>query len=184
MQPERFDKITEEQIQDIRRTLLLKSKEYARRGDRLSNFKTAARFDTKIEETPERALWGMWRKHLVSILDIIDDLDNDILPSVPLLNEKCRDVVNYAILLKALILERYDMFVNDKIINKQETDANMSKAINDTMTVGTGILKHIPVRNFMQVCDDDEIKGFKPHPCIDSHDYVPESLMASLNNKK
>ncbi len=59
-------------------------------------------------ETPERALWGMWVKHLVSVMDIIYDLDKGKLPTRDILDEKIKDTINYAILLKALIIERME----------------------------------------------------------------------------
>lgn len=49
--------------------------------------------------------FGNWTKHLVSLADIIDDLDRGVLPSPAMLNEKVRDAVNYPILLEGLIAE-------------------------------------------------------------------------------
>ena len=79
-----------------------KNIEYTRNNDKLHNFKVAARMDN---ETPERALWGMWKKHIVSVKDIIDDLPG-ALPTEELLTEKIDDMINYCLLLEALITER------------------------------------------------------------------------------
>ncbi len=78
-----------------------KHKEYSRNDDKLHNFKVAGRID---DETPERALWGMWKKHIVSIRDIINDLPD--LPDDVTLVDKISDNINYSVLLEALLTER------------------------------------------------------------------------------
>ena len=45
-------------------------------------------------------------KHYVSIMDIVDNIEKE-LPSIEKLEEKFTDEINYLLLLKALILERY-----------------------------------------------------------------------------
>lgn len=102
METKDFSKIVEARIADVRETLTDKAKEYAR-GDRLSNFKTAAAFN---KTTPETALWGMYLKHLVSLRDFIDDLEHGVCMSWGAWNEKIRDTINYALLLEGLIQER------------------------------------------------------------------------------
>lgn len=102
MTPERFNKIVENRLLDCRNTLVKKASEYAR-GDRLSNFKTAGRMDN---ESPEKSLWGMYKKHLVSLRDFIDDLEHDACMPWEAWEEKIRDTINYAILLEGLIQER------------------------------------------------------------------------------
>lgn len=97
-----FRDILNETLTGTKITLGSKGREYAR-GDRLSNFKRAASF---LGTTPEAALIGMLNKHIVSIYDMVDDLDSN--PQHPELqwNEKIGDAINYLILLKALIHER------------------------------------------------------------------------------
>jgi hypothetical protein len=80
-----------------------KNCEYSRNDDKLHNFKVAGRV---LNQTPERALQGMWIKHLVSIFDIIDDLDRGILPDPAILAEKVTDNINYPVLLSGLLEER------------------------------------------------------------------------------
>lgn len=48
-----------------------KHKEYSRNNDKLHKFKQAGIID---RESPERALWGMFKKHLVSIQDMVKDM--------------------------------------------------------------------------------------------------------------
>lgn len=81
-----------------------KNKEYARNDDKLHNFKRAA---DMIGVTPEQALVGMWTKHLVSILDIVNDLASGApVPDPNIIGEKFNDSHNYQLMLEALIEER------------------------------------------------------------------------------
>ena len=97
-----FSAVVQRRIKMILESLDVKAKEYAR-GDRLHNFKRAA--DLK-QETPEKALIGFWTKHLVSLLDMVDDLDRGVNHPAKLWDEKITDAVNYLVLLEALIVER------------------------------------------------------------------------------
>lgn len=80
-----------------------KHKEYSRNGDKLHNFKRAGQI---LNCSAEKALIGMLIKHLVNLLDIVDDLDNGILPELNILGEKTTDSIDYHVLLEALITER------------------------------------------------------------------------------
>jgi RecA/RadA recombinase len=80
-----------------------KSDEYSRNDDKLHNFKVAAAFDCC---TPEKALWGMMLKHIVSLRDIVQDIENGNRPQVLVVVEKITDTINYTLLLEALIDER------------------------------------------------------------------------------
>ena len=100
MKPEQFDKIAKNRMNHCNSLLTSKSKEYSRNGDRLWNFKLSA----KIQGiTQEEALRGMMVKHWVSVLDLISDPQS---VTTKLLDDKISDVVNYAILLEACLLER------------------------------------------------------------------------------
>ncbi len=102
MTTEEFNRLVHERCEKIQAVLAAKSTEYAR-GDRLSNFKRAA---AMMQETPERACAGMMAKHLVSVLDMIDDIDAGVSHSIDIWNEKLCDSMNYFILLEGLIHER------------------------------------------------------------------------------
>jgi hypothetical protein len=83
-----------------------KNLEYSRNEDKLHNFKVASRV---LGCTPEYALLGMATKHFVSVLDIVNDINNhNRLPSEGVLIEKITDSINYLVLLEALIRERND----------------------------------------------------------------------------
>jgi hypothetical protein len=100
---DQFHAVIDNAIERIRSSLASKGKEYGR-GDRLSNFKRVA---DMLGTTPERALLGMWSKHIESTITIIGDIGKGDIPKPELLNEKMMDMINYPILLEALILERY-----------------------------------------------------------------------------
>ena len=103
MKQEAFDQIVSDRLSFCQKTLSMKAVEYAT-SDRLHNFKLAAALQG-IE--PETALVGMWAKHLVSIVDIVSTIEHTGAATAPaLLSEKITDVINYALLLEALIEER------------------------------------------------------------------------------
>lgn len=90
MNTEQFNQIVGDRIASIQSVLVAKAKEYSSETDRLHNFKVAAGL-ASTPETPEQALWGMMRKHLVSVIDIIDQTARGQAPSDHLRNEKIGD---------------------------------------------------------------------------------------------
>ena len=99
-----FDKLLERRMEKMNNVLAAKGQEYGG-VDRLHNFKIAANIGNKTI-TPEQALWGMLRKHLVSVIDMIDDTARDIPASIPRIDDKIGDTINYMVLLEALLVER------------------------------------------------------------------------------
>lgn len=112
-----FDAYLEERLQMIRDTLSHKAKEYSNGKDRMHNFNTAAVLQGC---TPERALWGMAAKHLVSVSDLVLALDDDDIqpkPTLQMWNEKIGDAVNYLCLLDAMIQDRYAVRVERRAVD-------------------------------------------------------------------
>lgn len=115
MKQKEFEKLLDRRIELIRSVLSKKGKEYSSDLDRLHNFKRAGKM---LQCSPEKALIGMWTKHIISILDIVDELDykcgmeKDCYPAfdvnrhMAMVEEKIGDSINYLILLEALIKER------------------------------------------------------------------------------
>ena len=101
MSPEEFAEITRKRLIRCEFVLTPKGQEYSRGGDRLHNFKKAAEIE---KTTPEKALLGMAMKHIVSIMDMVEDLP--ALPTEEQQAEKFTDAINYLLLLEALIEER------------------------------------------------------------------------------
>lgn len=97
-----FDTIINHRINKTKELLLVKGKEYVRNNDRFHNFNRAAEMN---RTTPTRALHGMLTKHLVSVMDILDDIDKGIMPTEAAINEKFGDVIVYMLLQEALIVQ-------------------------------------------------------------------------------
>jgi hypothetical protein len=100
MNQEFFDQVLERRIGLIREVLASKRKEYAMGGDRLHNFNRAA---AMLGISREKALVGMWSKHIVSILDIVDNFGEDCKPTKEMVEEKIGDAINYLVLLEAML---------------------------------------------------------------------------------
>jgi len=100
MTHDEFNLIVERRIEHIRKTLVSKGAEYTMHGDRLYNFKRAAKMD--LDETPAEALKGMWKKHLVSVFDMIE---NPSIVSRHMIDEKIGDSIIYLFLLEGVFME-------------------------------------------------------------------------------
>ena len=96
------DVIVKNRLYLTERVLGQKADEYAR-GDRLSNFKKAA---SLMDTTPEAALFGFVAKHIVALSDFVSDLESGTNQSLDRWTEKTGDIINYMILLEALVIER------------------------------------------------------------------------------
>lgn len=83
--------------------LLSKGQEYNSEEDRLAAFKQAAALE---RTTPQRALFGMVSKHLVSLQNMCDTEIRDYTPEK--WKEKIGDTINYMLLLKGLVDEEYE----------------------------------------------------------------------------
>jgi hypothetical protein len=104
MKQEQFLEIVRKRMDKSLQVLIIKAKEYARDGDRLSNFKKAAALQSI---TPEEALFAMLAKHLVSLSELTDDLRIGKDWPHGVWEEKITDSINYLYLLEALVKERY-----------------------------------------------------------------------------
>jgi len=99
-----FDAVVQEVINDIVQVLTIKGKEYTSDLDRLRNFKDAANF---LGYSDEEALLGFVTKHIIALKDFIHlDAAGDDSITKEQWNEKIGDIINYMILLKALLREK------------------------------------------------------------------------------
>ena len=110
MHPNQFSTLAARRLDQCSSVMVAKAQEYSRGNDRLHNFKRAALMQGI---TPAEALRGMWAKHLVSIMDIIDDLTLGTVPSQAMVDEKIGDTINYAVLLEGLIAEQQAVVLPD-----------------------------------------------------------------------
>lgn len=99
MTDQQFNIIINNRISSINTILKRKGEEYSTNDDRLHNFKVAARINNS---TPEKALWGMATKHLISIIDLINGKNH----TQNIIDEKIGDMINYLILLEAILKEK------------------------------------------------------------------------------
>jgi hypothetical protein len=122
MTPEKFAEITENFTEGMLVLLNMKAEEYSRDGDRLYNFKIAGALK---QETPEKALWGMIAKQIVSIKDMCEDPEN---VTEKQLQDRTLDVANYMALLQGLIRERHHDF-NPAIVDVVATPAPKTRTV-------------------------------------------------------
>jgi hypothetical protein len=102
MTRDKFSKEVEKRIDLIRQTLLTKHKEYAKDDNVFRNFDEAAG-GFSLHSTSPQVLWSYMTKHLVSIKDIVAE-GKPAKPAV--VSEKIGDVINYLILLEAMLNEQ------------------------------------------------------------------------------
>jgi len=102
MNNEEFIRIVENQKEDCYATLIKKEKEYSDGKDRLVQFRNVA---AMRGVHPLEALGGMMAKHTSSIYQLINDVRDDMLPTMEIWNEKITDHINYLFLLIALVLD-------------------------------------------------------------------------------
>ena len=125
MTREEFSKKVEKRIDLIRQTLLTKHKEYAKDDNVFKNFDDAAG-GFSLHSTSSEVLWSYMTKHLVSIKDIVSQ---GTLAKPEVVSEKIGDVINYLILLEAMLNkqgEKYcklkEAFDKAKLYNKESID--------------------------------------------------------------
>ncbi|MFA5396696.1 MAG: hypothetical protein WC346_11885 [Methanogenium sp.] len=120
MKRDEFEMILNEVLNDIKRLFIEKRSQYANDEEVLHNFKDVA---LSNNTTPEDALWGFVSKHWSSIKLMINfDKPPGHSPSIDFKSgtvkitdnrftlaqykDKCMDVINYMILLMAIIADR------------------------------------------------------------------------------
>ena len=105
MTENRFDEIVNIFLNSVRETLMVKGKEYRRNNNPFHNFDIGSQRSGLIRE---KVLDGFLLKHEVSIADITNDLEKDILPTIKVLDEKFGDNVIYLILKMASIIDKIE----------------------------------------------------------------------------
>ena len=109
MTEQEFNALVEKRLDLTREVLIIKGREYRRNSDPLHNFNVASKLNNT---TREKALWGFATKHLVSFLDMLDDIEKNKLPQREYVEEKIGDLINYLILCEASIKDR---MINDSM---------------------------------------------------------------------
>lgn len=101
-----FEEVITNRINYIQDLLITKSKEYVGEKSKFHNFDRAA---SLTGDCREKILWGYLLKHIVSIQDIINDINTTgTLPSKEKLSEKISDFTLYGLILEASIENKRD----------------------------------------------------------------------------
>lgn len=106
MNHEDFERLMEDTFSICRKKLTgSKRSEYGQGANRLAQFHRSAQ---RQKECPEQALMGMADKHVDSVYEFVNEIEMgfDSRP-VDLWTEKITDLINYLILLRGLICDRY-----------------------------------------------------------------------------
>lgn len=114
MTQEELTRIVDLRCIKIKNILANKAREYASDDDRLHNFKRGAAI---FRCTPEKHNLFLNSKHLISIQDMVNDLDRFKLANAAQWEEKIGDAINYLVLLEALIIERLHESFDKEIQN-------------------------------------------------------------------
>ena len=108
MNAKEFNKIVERRINLLRDGLINKGEEYADEDDRFHNFNRAAEMTRR---TPEECLTHFQAKHIVSIMDLVDEIANMedgeyFVSDEEYIEEKIGDAIAYYVILEAMLKER------------------------------------------------------------------------------
>lgn len=104
MRQEKFDLIVGKTIDEIRRLLVVKGGEYAGDDDRLANFKRGAELTNC---TPLQVALIYLSKHYDAISTYVrDEAAGTLRPRSEPITGRLDDIINYCILMKALIEEK------------------------------------------------------------------------------
>jgi len=103
MKPEDFKNAIDNYLHIIEENLLNKTAEYAPGADRLANFNKGSNITGEIRE---KVLFGFALKHLVSVIDMIQDIEKGEIPTQKLASEKIGDLGTYIAILYACIQDR------------------------------------------------------------------------------
>lgn len=105
------EKYLPDMLVHTKRVLAAKQDEYSANQDRMHNFKTSAILQSLVTvDTPEAAAWNLVSKQLVSVIDMINE--PGIMYNYDYMQEKIGDVVNYFLLIGAMISSRSNIPVN------------------------------------------------------------------------
>lgn len=102
MDAKKFEKLCKALLDESQNTLFWKSQEYATDTDRLANFRQPS---SMMEASPAEVCLMYQMKHIASIAKIAKESSKGVLPTRELLQEKCKDTINYTLLFYAAMIE-------------------------------------------------------------------------------
>ena len=100
-----FEKVVNNRLDHVKELMLVKALEYVRNGNRFHNFDVGSAFTGEVRE---KVLWGFLLKHIISIQDLVNDMNNnrDFIPSKSIISEKITDFLVYGLLLESSIEDK------------------------------------------------------------------------------
>lgn len=111
MNHKEFEEVVEKRFEKLRKVLLIKAREYAKSKNRMHNFYRAAGL---LGGQAVAALRGMWVKHVVSINDIVDDINAGVPVKRSLVEEKLTDNIAYLLLMDGLLVNNSLVIPDDE----------------------------------------------------------------------
>lgn len=105
MNHEQLNNIVKKRLDEVYNRFKKKNEAYSGGEDALNAIKRAGAI---LDKPVEDALLGMVSKHLVSVIDLADDMVEGKLPTVELLAEKTGDIIVYMTLLEAILIEKLE----------------------------------------------------------------------------
>ena len=102
MKTQVFNLLVKETFKNATEILSAKAKTYATKEDRLDNFKQAAGLSRR---TPVGSLKGMVDKHIVALSDFVYAHEHGFEVPAEEWEEKIGDIINYMVLLSAMLKE-------------------------------------------------------------------------------
>jgi hypothetical protein len=100
-----FESFVQTRLTKIKNVLIKKSYEYVRGDDKLYNFN---RGSATLDQSREKYLMSLAMKHILSAIDMVEDIDKGISHSNDYIDEKIGDIINYMILLEVSLKQRND----------------------------------------------------------------------------
>ena len=98
-----LNNIVKRRLDEVYNRFRKKNEAYSGGDDALNAIKRAGAI---LNKPVEDALMGMVSKHLVSVIDLANDMVAGRLPTVDLLAEKTGDIIVYMTLLEAILIEK------------------------------------------------------------------------------
>lgn len=102
MDAKKFEKLCKELLDESQNTLFWKSHEYASDEDRLANFRQPS---SMMGCSPAEICLMYQMKHISSIAKMAKESSKGILPTKELLQEKCKDMLNYTLIFYTIMSE-------------------------------------------------------------------------------
>lgn len=103
MTDQEADEFINERLELVKKSLMIKAKEYCRNNDRMHNFNTASK---KTGMSREEVIASYRLKHEVSVDDLRKDMKGGFMPTEEFVKEKFGDIINYFILEEMSILQQ------------------------------------------------------------------------------